>query len=243
MYFPQSSAYPATMSDDGTVLLLTCYDAPIGYANPWVIAYNVPTPRRVVARIYADGSIDTSTFLKWTPFTTIYADGVTNAATVNGSSEIYVSGQEYYYQNGRVRAIPAGAGGVGDFDVALPALTISRIKAANGTLYLLGGYYSPTIYQVGPSGTPPLNASAPLASVTALPGFPAAYTGAGTISSYLFQTSSILWVSDSGYTGSGLWRFVYNVTLAHWVKDVVGPWSDPSNQGCVDIAGRQEGNV
>ena len=89
-----------SLSSDGTMALLACYDAPVGTVNPWIVPSSSPAFHRVIARVYADGAIDSSVSVDWAPFSTSvsFAYGVNGATSAGPSAGIYVAGQDYTSQ-------------------------------------------------------------------------------------------------------------------------------------------------
>ena len=100
-----TSTVTLSLSGDRTAVLFSCYAAPVGTANPASIPYYSTPYARVVARVFANGSVDTNTWAHWTPFGTVFSQSIGPATVANGSSgtqPLYIAGQDDNY-DGRLR--------------------------------------------------------------------------------------------------------------------------------------------
>ncbi|GAA4353623.1 hypothetical protein GCM10023185_14450 [Hymenobacter saemangeumensis] len=154
-----SSSTDATLSrsEDGRYLVLTGYDAAPGTAT--VAGTTSATVNRVIGRIAADGTINTSTVVN----DAFSAGNIRSAATVDGAN-FYAVGS-----NSGVRYVPFGGTGASTAINSAPT-NIRVVEIADGNLYVsaASGTYQ-GISQVG-TGLPTTTGQ----TVTQLPGFPTA---------------------------------------------------------------------
>ena len=247
-------ALSLTLSSDGSLALFTCLDAPVGAYDPANTPAQTAPYKRVVARVGADGSVDTSTYLSWSPFTTSFpSTGAFAAGAASKTSPMYVAGYTSMY-NAEMRYVPLGTHGSGDAPIASqfgtyysPSVTA---WAADGVTASAGGQLTAFLgtpwgsnsravvdFGVGlPTGTKGQS------STTFLPGMVNAYTG-GSTRGFVWQSPSQVWVvDDSNVWGSGgLWYLRYDSTSRQWVNgDIASPFQPPGNPGLASVSGRVE---
>lgn len=180
-----------TRSADGRFLILTGYNSPIGTAS--VANTAVATTNRVIGRIAADGTINTSTRIN----DAFDSNNIRAAASLDGSS-FYAVGA-----NSGVRYLPLGNSGA---TVALSTGTPVNLRTINffgGNLYV-GASNSGSfgVMQVG-TGTPTATGQA----LALLPGFPS--SGLSSFSFFCTDQSSavpgidVIYVADDRVPTSG----------------------------------------
>ncbi|MBH8570878.1 T9SS type A sorting domain-containing protein [Microvirga sp. STS02] len=180
-----------TRSVDGRYLLLTGYNAAPGTAGIVTSTNSGTTNNRLVARIGADGSVDTNTRIN----DAFSGTNVRTAVSTDGSA-FYVSGG-----NSGIRYVPFGNAGA---TTALSTGTVTNFRIlgiAGGNLYATsatGSNYG--VNQIG-TGLP----TAAGAAVTLLPGFPTA--SASPYGFYFADLSTtvpgldVVYVTDDAATG------------------------------------------
>lgn len=184
-----------TRSADGHYLVLTGYSAAPG--RPAVASSSATDIARVIARIAADGSFDTST----STGAAFSATNIRAAATADGTSFYSVGGNSgvQYQALGSARAIPL---------ITAP-VNIRSLNIAAGNLYI-STVSSPYIglSQVG-TGLPATAGQA----ATVLPGFPAATAGASPTGFYFADLSAtvpgvdVVYVADDRTIAGGIQKW------------------------------------
>ncbi|MBH8557764.1 T9SS type A sorting domain-containing protein [Hymenobacter negativus] len=178
-----------TRSADGAYLVITGYDAAPGVA---AVAGTAPaTTNRIVGRVAADGSIDTSTRL------TDATGNLRAGTTVNGTS-FYTAGS-----SGGVRYVPFGNNGTSTVISSTPS-NLRYVNTFGGNLYVSSGS-SPFIgvSQVG-SGLPTTSGQ----TTVLLPGFPA-NSAVSPLAFYFADLNpsvpgvDVVYVADDGNTAAG----------------------------------------
>ena len=146
-----------TRSVDGRYLLLTGYNAVPGTAG--IVTSAVATNNRLVARIAADGSVDTNTRIS----DAFSGSNIRSAASLDGSA-FYVSGG-----NSGIRYVPFGNAGPTTALSAGPVVNFRILGIYGGNLYASSATNANYgINQIG-TGLPTVAGAA----VALLPGFPA----------------------------------------------------------------------
>ncbi|MGI4865191.1 MAG: T9SS type A sorting domain-containing protein [Janthinobacterium lividum] len=179
-----------TRSADGRYLLLTGYNAVPGTAG--IVTSTVATANRLVARIAADGAVNTSTIIN----DAFSGSNIRSAVSTDGSA-FYVSGG-----NSGIRYVPFGNTGP---TTALSGGTVVNFRILGiygGNLYASSATNSNYgINQIG-TGLP----TAAGAAVTLLPGFPTA-SGPSSYGFYFADLSTtvpgvdVVYVTDDNTTG------------------------------------------
>jgi hypothetical protein len=194
-----------TRSVDGRYLVLAGYSAPPGTTG--VVASQSTDVARVVGRIAADGSFDTSTSVG----DTFSGSNIRAAATVDGTGFYTVGGNSgVQYQ---------AFGGVTSTPLNTAPTNIRGIGIAGGNLYISTSS-SPYIglSQVG-TGLPTTGTQ----TVAALPGFPATTAGASPYSFYFADLSpavpgvDVVYVSDDRTTAGGIQK--WSLVAGSWVSN------------------------
>lgn len=186
-----------TRSADGRYLVLTGYNAPVGTAS--VTGTTAATTNRVIGRIAADGTINTTTRIS----DAFDANNIRAAVSANGST-FYAVGA-----NGGVRFLPLGNTGP---TTALSTGTPTNLRTINivgGNLYVgASSSNSYGVLQVG-SGLPVAAGQA----FTLLPGFPVA-SGPSSFSFFFTDQSptvpglDVVYVADDRTpTGGGIQKW------------------------------------
>ncbi|MDB5267684.1 MAG: hypothetical protein JWP58_724 [Hymenobacter sp.] len=178
-----------TRSADGAYLVITGYDAAPGVT---AVAGTAPaTTNRIVGRVAADGSVDTSTRLT-------DATGNLRAGTTANGTSFYTAGS-----SGGVRYVPFGNNGTSTVISGTPS-NLRYVNTFGGNLYVSSGS-SPFIgvSQVG-SGLPTTSGQ----TTVLLPGFPA--NGAVSPLAFYFADLNplvpgvdVVYVADDGNTATG----------------------------------------
>ena len=238
-----------SLSQDGSVALLGCYDAPANTLNPATITGNSAPYRRVIARIDAAGYVDTSLFLQWSPFSTSLREGIGGVAA-DASGNLWVTGTDSY-ASARLRFIPAtgtkpSQGGASDRQVtsaygwfARPVLSGGRLLVSLQTPYAGPNY---GIQLVGGSGAPTGATAGTDSAVTAIPGQASGYRSVQP-TGFVFEASNKLWIADAtpGYGSGGIFLLVRDPVTQQWSSgDVFSPWLPPNRAPLIDISGRVE---
>ena len=211
---------------------VACYDAPPGLPSPTSVPSFSPPARRVLARVGADGSIDTSTTMAWTPFSTGAVYGIFSAASVDGSA-MWVTGND---GSQRLWYIPFGASTTASF-VAYPSVYVgSTVRVYAGQLYTLCAYHG--ICAVG-TGMP-TGLSGGGSTVRAVPGLGGINPFSPYPSNFAFASPTTAWVSD---TNGVLTRVVYNTTTLTWSPSPSTGWNLPAYPSLLDVAVLSGGSV
>jgi hypothetical protein len=181
-----------TRSADGRFLLLTGYSSPIGTAS--VTNTAAATTNRVIGRIAADGTINTTTRIN----DAFDANNIRAAASLDGSS-FYAVGA-----NGGVRYLPLGNSGPTTAISTGNPTNLRTINFFGGKLYVGASSSSSFgVMQVG-TGTP----TAANQALTLLPGFPTS-TGPSSFGFFCTDQSSavpgidVIYVADDRVSTSG----------------------------------------
>lgn len=194
-----------TRSVDGRYLVLAGYSAPPGTTG--VVTSQSTDVARVIGRIAADGTFDTSTSVG----DTFSGSNIRAAATVDGTGFYTVGGNSgVQYQ---------AFGGVTSTPLNTAPTNIRSIGIAGGNLYISTAS-SPYIglSQVG-TGLPTTGPQ----TVTALPGFPATTAGASPYSFYFADLSAtvpgvdVAYVSDDRTTAGGIQK--WSLVAGSWVSN------------------------
>jgi hypothetical protein len=181
-----------TRSADGRYLLLTGYNATPGTAGIVTSTNSGTTNNRLVARIGADGSVDTNTRIN----DAFSGSNIRSAVSTDGSA-FYVSGG-----NSGIRYVPFGNTGATTALSTGSVVNFRILGIAGGNLYASSA--TGTNYGLNQIGTGLPTAAG--AAVTLLPGFPAA----GGPSSYGFYFADlsatvpgldVVYVADDNATG------------------------------------------
>lgn len=179
-----------TRSTDGRYLLLTGYNAVPGTTG--IVTSNVATNNRLVARIGADGSVDTNTRIN----DAFSGTNIRTAVSTDGSA-FYVSGG-----NSGIRYVPFGNTGATTALSTGSVMNFRILGIHGGNLYATsatGSNYG--VNQIG-TGLP----TAAGAAVMLLPGFPTA-SGSSPYGFYFADLSStvpgldVVYVTDDAATG------------------------------------------
>lgn len=184
-----------TRSADGAYLVITGYDAAPGVTG---VAGTAPaTTNRIVGRVAADGSIDTSTRLT-------DATGNLRAGTTANGTSFYTAGS-----GGGVRYVPFGNNGTSTVISGTPS-NLRYVNTFGGNLYVSSGS-SPFVgvSQVG-SGLPTTSGQ----TTVLLPGFPA-NSAVSPLAFYFADLNpavpgvDVVYVADDGNTtnGGGIQKF------------------------------------
>ena len=199
-----------TLSPNGRVLALAGYDALPGTAG--VARTAVSSTNRVIARVDASGTVDTSTVI-----TDGYNTNPINGAVSNDGTQFWTAGDGTGSDPGGLRYVTFGTSGASTGLSQTPP--DGRIPAIfNGQLYLSaasGSNYN--INTVG-MGLPTTSGQ----SITTLPGLP---TNNGNLYSYVFfdRTGNgtglnSLYIADAS---NGLEKFSYDATNSRWITQGV----------------------
>lgn len=198
-----TSELAMTRSVDGRYLVLTGYSAAPGTAG--VVASLSTDVARVIGRVAADGTFDTSTSVG----DTFSGSNIRAAATVDGTSFYAVGG------NSGVQYLPFGGFASAQLNTA-PA-NIRSLAIAGGNLYVSTAS-NPYIglSQVG-TGLPTTGGQ----TVAALPGFPATTLGPSPYSFYFADLSpavpgvDVVYVTDDRTTAGGIQK--WSLASGNWV--------------------------
>ena len=188
-----------TRSANGAYLVLTGYDAAVGTATLTGTAST--TNNRIIGRVAADGTVDTSTRIS-------DAFSGTSATTANIRSAATVDGKAFYAvgSNTGVRYVPFGNSGMAATTAISTATPINNraVNIFGGNLYVSSA--SGTSFGVSQVGTGlPTTASQTIAM---LPGFPTA-PGPSSYAFYFADLSTtvpgvdVLYVADDRATAEG----------------------------------------
>lgn len=189
-----------TLSVNGRYLVLTGYDAAVGTAS--VSSTAAASVARVIGRVAADGTIDTSTAL--TDFST--GGSPRGVASVDGLS-FYVDGAA-----GGIRYASFGA--TTSTQLSTTVTNLRSVEIYDGQLYVSSGSGTTRVATVG-TGVPTTNGQ----TITNLPGFPT------TGSPYQFYLADLtaavagvdtLYVADDG-AGAGIQK--YSLVAGTWVSN------------------------
>lgn len=220
-----ASAGSLNLSVDGQYLTFAGYDAAAGTANPHQAGASA---QRIIARIAADGTVDTSTALTYAD--NWPTDNIRSVITTNGTDfwaagtgTAALSGVRYFQYGAttstRVSSTPTNMRSVGIF---------------GGNLYCTSGSGTPTTTAVNAIGTGLPTAAD---SATTTPVHPGA-SGVGTASPYnfVFADANTLYVADDRTTANGggiqKWTFSGTWSLAYTIS---------AGAGVISLTGRQEG--
>jgi hypothetical protein len=181
-----------TRTVDGRYLLLTGYNAAPGTAGIVTSTNSGSTNNRLVARIGADGSVDTNTRIN----DAFSGSNIRTAVSTDGSA-FYVSGG-----NSGIRYVPFGNTGATTALSTGPVVNFRILGIAGGSLYATSAANANYgLNQIG-TGLP----TAAGAAVTLLPGFPAA-SGPSPYGFYFADLSAtvpgldVVYVTDDAATG------------------------------------------
>lgn len=181
-----------TRSADGRYLVLTGYDAAPGTAS--ITATAAAATNRVIGRVAADGTVDTSTRLS----DAFDAAGIRAAASANGQS-FYAVGA-----NSGVRYVPFGSSGASTALTTAAPTNNRYVNVFRGSLFVSSASGSNFgVSQVG-TGLPTMAGQ----TITQLPGFPTA-TGPSPYAFYFADLSAavpgldVVYVADDRTTAEG----------------------------------------
>jgi hypothetical protein len=197
------------LSVDGRYLLAGGYDAAPGTAS--VGTSLTATVNRVVARIAADGTVDTTTALSDSSFNASAFRGV---ASTDGT-QLWLSGDSSAAPNRSVRYTTFGSST--STQILAAGLNGRLVNIFNGQLYLssMSGAFR-GVNQVG-TGLPTTPATETL---TLLPGFDPSTTSVQDTEDFLFADSSTLYVCDQRTAGlaggAGLQKWTFDSGSNTW---------------------------
>ena len=193
-----------TRSTDGRYLVLTGYDAAVGTAT--VNSSTASAAPRIVGRVDASGSIDTSTIL-----TTAFSGGnIRGAASVDGNN--------YWAVGSLTGVVSANHGATTWQTISTTATNLRAVDIVDGQLYVSTASGALRLGTVG-SGTPTTTGQ----TITNLPGFPT-----GTLSPYQFYfadlTASVagidtVYVTDDRAVASGGGLLKFSLVGGVWVSN------------------------
>ena len=193
-----------TLSTDGRYLVMIGYDAATGLAAPGGLASS--SVNRVIARVAADGTIDTTTALNANGFS---AGSARSVASVDGST--------YWASGANTGVISAAHGATSATIVSTTFTNLRDVAIYDGQLYVSSQASTLRLGMVG-TGTPTTGGQ----TTTSLPGFPTAAPTASNAFFFADLTASVagvdtLYVADDRSVASGGGLQKWSLVGGSWV--------------------------